>query len=381
MTDNSIIFAVFRRHKIRTLFTVLSVAVAFAIFLVVAALQSGFSGLLNVAGSQRLVVFGESLALPLSYADKIAKVPGVKAVSYGAFFSGFFRDKFVGGFAVPFPRNLVVDPELKLTAAETKALLADRQAAVAGADLASQMGWKVGDTIALTRGLPQKNGSSTWYFHLVGIYKSDRPGLQQDFNVHYAYVNEGRADLANKDKLGNFFVYIDDPRHIDSVSHAIDALFATAQPSTTTFPELLLAATVVKSYGDIGAILIAVSVAVFFSMLLVAGNTMANSVRQRVHEFALMRAVGFSRGRLAGLVVREAAFVIGSGAVVGLLLGWQVCRLMSPTLSTVMPYFLAVGWQPFALAALLVVFFTLLIGILPTRRATTLAVADTLRRL
>jgi len=382
MTDYSLVLSVFRRHKMRTLFTVLSVVVAFAIFLVIATLNRGFNGLMNYALTQRLVVISENLQLPLSYAARLTAVPGVKAVAYETGIYGYFRDQKNGVYvhAAPFPAYLSVNPEQNLTAAEKQALLKDRQGAVAGAVLAKKMGWKVGDTIPISKGPPQKNGSTTWYFHLDGIFKSNLPeGMQQDFVAHYDYINEGRADPTQKDKLGNIIVFIDDPRDISRVSHAIDRQFATSQPSTMTLPEQLLAATVVKSFGDIEAILIEVAVAVFFSMLLVAGNTMANSVRQRVHEFALMRALGFSRRRIAGLVVRESALLIGTGTVLGLLLGWQICRLMSPAITANMPYFL-VTWQSLGLGVLLAVVFTFLIGILPARRATTLAVADTLRR-
>jgi putative ABC transport system permease protein len=382
VTDNSIVFAVFRRHKVRTLFTVLSVTVAFAIFLVIAALHAGYGGLLNYAQSQRLIVLGESLQLPVSYAAKIAALPGVKAVDYQTGFYAIYREPKNGVWvqAAPFPANLIVNPERKLTAAARHAMLMDRQGAVVGAELARKMGWKVGDTIPLSNGPAQTSGSTTWYFHLHGIFESDLPKeKQQDFVTHYEYVNEGRADISLKDRVAMIYVFINDARDISRVAHLIDAKFAASQPSTLTVPEQFLAASVVKSVGDIGSALIAVAAAVFFSMLLVAGNTMANSVRQRVHEFALMRALGFSRWRLAGLVVKESAVLIGMGTVLGLTLGWWVCRLMTPIISASMPYF-AISSLSLLLGVLLAGVFLCLISIFPARRATSLPVADTLRR-
>ena len=382
MTDNSIVFAAFRRHKVRTLFTVLSVTVAFAIFLVIAALHAGYGGMLNYAQSQRLIVLGESLNLPVSYAAKIAALPGVKAVDYDTGFYGIYREPKNGVYvqAAPFPAYLIVNPERKLTAAARHAMLMDRQGAVVGAELARKMGWKVGDTIPLSYGPAQTNGSTTWYFHLHGIFESDLPKeTQQDFVAHYEYVNEGRADVSQKDRVAMIYVFINDARDISRMAYLIDAKFAASQPSTLTLPEQFLAASVIKSVGDIGSALIAVAVAVFFSMLLVAGNTMANSVRQRVHEFALMRALGFSRWRLAGLVVKESAVLIGMGTVLGLALGWWVCQLMTPLISANMPFF-AVSSLALALGVLLALVFLCLISILPARNATSLAVADTLRR-
>jgi putative ABC transport system permease protein len=382
VTDNSIVFAAFRRHKVRTLFTVLSVTVAFAIFLVIAALHAGYGGMLNYAQSQRLIVLGESLNLPVSYAAKIAALPGVKAVDYQTGFYGIYRDPKNGVWvqAAPFPADLIVYPERKLTAAARHAMLMDRQGAVVGAELARKMGWKVGDTIPLSYGPAQTNGSTTWYFHLQGIFESDLPNeTQQDFVAHYEYVNEGRADVSQKDRVAMIYVFINDARDISRMAYLIDAKFAASQPSTLTLPEQFLATSVIKSVGDIGSALIAVAVAVFFSMLLVAGNTMANSVRQRVHEFALMRALGFSRWRLAGLVVKESAVLIGMGTVLGLALGWWVCQLMTPIISASMPYF-AISSLSLLLGVLLAGVFLCLISIFPARRATSLPVADTLRR-
>ena len=382
MTDNSIVFAAFRRHKVRTLFTVLSVTVAFAIFLVIAALHAGYGGMLNYAQSQRLIVLGESLNLPVSYAAKIAALPGVKAVDYDTGFYGIYREPKNGVYvqAAPFPAYLIVYPERKLTAAARHAMLMDRQGAVVGAELARKMGWKVGDTIPLSYGPAQTNGSTTWYFHLQGIFESDLPNeTQQDFVAHYEYVNEGRADVSQKDRVAMIYVFINDARDISRMANLIDAKFAASQPSTLTLPEQFLAASVIKSAGDIGSALIAVAVAVFFSMLLVAGNTMANSVRQRVHEFALMRALGFSRWRLAGLVVKESAVLIGMGTVLGLALGWWVCQLMTPIIGASMPYF-AISSLSLLLGVLLAGVFLCLISIFPARRATSLPIADTLRR-
>ena len=382
MSDFSLILGVFRRHKARTFFTILSVAVAFAIFLVIATLDRGLGGLLNYAQSQRLVVISENLQLPLSYAAKIAAVPGVKAVSYETGVAGYFRDRknWLWVHAVPLPDFFAVNPEQRLRASERRTLMNDRSGAAAGAVLAKKYGWKVGDTIRIEGGPPQVGGGTTWVFHLDGIFASDLPeGMQQDFIAHFEYINEGRADRSQKDKLGNIIVFADDARNIDRVGRGIDAMFATAQPSTLTLPEQLLAATVVKSFGDISAILIETAIAVFFTMLLVSGNTMANSVRQRMHEFALMRALGFSRKRLALLVLRESATLIGAGTATGLLLGWWVCQAMAPSVTANMPYFV-VTWQAPASGAALAVLFAGVIGILPAWRATTLAVANTLRR-
>jgi len=383
VTDLSLTFAVFRRHKMRTLFTVLSVTVAFAIFLVLATLYHGFAGLINYGQAQRLNVWGESFAkLPLSYAARIAPLPGVKAVAYQTGLYGHFRDPRNGVYVTgaTFTQYMKVFPELSVTAAGRRAMLADRQCAIAGAPTARKMGWKVGDTIPISGAPAQTNGSTTWYFHLCGIFKSTLPdSLVPSLVAHYAYLNEGRADAKARDQVDQIFVMADDARDVSHVVRAIDKMFANTQPAVMVLPDSLLSISVVKSFGDVGAILTYIGIAVFFSMLLVTGNAMSNSVRERMNEFALMRALGFGRARLAWLVLKESAWIIGLGAGLGLLLGWRLCLGMAPVIGDILPYFV-VTWQAVAVAFLLAVLFAALTGILPARRVTTLPVADTLRR-
>jgi len=365
------------------LFTVLSIAIAFAVYLVLATFYNGINGVTYYANAQRLMIWGETAPLPLSYAPKIASIPGVTAVNrtvgFAAYFSG--AKYWVYVLAADPDAYFSVYPEYKLGDAERRAFAADRQGAVAGAVLAKRMGWKVGDTIHLQNGLVQKNGKNVWVFHLVGIF--DAPGIpegyQQGFVANYAYVNEGRADAARKDTADNFQVMVDNPRRTNSVAHSIEAMFAHSSPPTLAAPDQLLIASILKSFGDIGALLIAICAAVFCSMLLVTGNTMASSVRDRLHEYALLRALGFSRGRVAGLVLRETGMLIGSGAGLGVVLGWQIFESLKVVVTQNLPAFI-ITWQTLVLAAGLALGFALITGLLPARRVTNLAVAETLRR-
>ena len=383
MTDNSLTFTVFRRHKMRTVFTVLSVAVAFAIFLVLATLYNGFAGLVNYGRAQRLDVWIDGFGnLPVSYAAKIASLRGVKAVAYQTSLFGYFRDpkNNVAVAGVPFEQYLMVFPELSVTGAERQAMLRDRQCAIAGAPLANKMGWKTGDTIPVSGGPAQKNGSTTWYFHLCGIFKSTLPDtLMQTLVAHYAYLNEGNADASARDHADQIFLTTQDARDVPAVARRIESTFANAQPAVIALPDALLYLSVVKSFGDVGAIITAIGAAVFLSMLLVTGNAMSNSVRERLNEFAVMRALGFGRRRVVRLVLRESGWIVGVGAALGLVLGWRLCLMMAPVVSDTLPYF-AVTWQAVAAAVLLAVLFSILTSILPARRVTALEVADTLRR-
>lgn len=383
MTNIKLVTSVFRSHITRTVFTMLSVAVAFAILLVLSAMSHGITGLTSNAQAQRLIILGKSGSIPLNYAAKITAIPGVVAVDYQAGFSGWIGDRhnWIYAKGVPFEDHMRVNPDFQLSEAEYRAMLADRRGAIACAPVAKKMGWNIGDTIRLQDGLRQEGGNTTWTFKLAGIFTSTQPeAMQQHIVVHYDYINEGRTDLINRDKIGNITVLADDARNIGRVARAIDERFAHAQPTTQTLPEQLLAAAVVKSFGDVTAILIAIASAVFTSMLLVAGNTVAGSVRERMNAFALMRALGFSRARLAGLVLIEAGLLIGSGASLGIVLGWQICAAMTPVIGEMLPYFM-VTWQTLALAVLLAIGFALLTGFLPARSVTMLDIADSLRRI
>jgi len=383
MSSFSLMLSAFQRHRMRTLFTVLSVAVAFAIFLVLATLYNGFAGLVNYGRAQRLDVWSDGFGrLPVSYAAKIAPITGIKAVAYQTGIIGSFRDPknrvLVAG--VPFEQYMKVFPELSVTDAERQSMLADRRCAVAGAPLAKKLGWRVGDTIPISGGPPQKNGGTTWYFHLCGIFKSTLPdSFMRNLVAHYEYLNEGTAEAGAKDEVDQIQLMTENARDVSRVARVIERRFANAQPPAMALPDALLYLSVVKSFGDVGEIVTYVGVAAFLSMLIVTGNAMSNSVRERLSEFAVMRALGFSRRRVAWQVLRESSGIVGMGAVLGLMLGWALCVMMAPFVSHVLPYFV-VNTQAVAAAVLLAAVFSILTGILPARRLTALPVADTLRR-
>ncbi|HEX4080372.1 MAG TPA: FtsX-like permease family protein [Rhizomicrobium sp.] len=384
MSNLGLVLSAFRRHRGRAAFTVLSVAAAFAIFAILAALHEGLSGQINYTLAQRLITINKLMAgdvtLPVSYAQKIASVPGVSVVSWSKQFETWYRRP---GNAVPvlaFAANVLkVYPEFGAALAERRAFLSDRHGAIAGPALARRMGWKVGDTIPLEGGPLQKNGSTTWIFHLDGIYRADLPeGYQSLFVTNYDYYNDGVADPRLKDRVHEFDTLIADPRAISRISHAIDARFADATPETMTFSEQQATLSGLREFGDVGLIITCIGAAVFFSMLLITANTMANSVHERTGEFAMMRALGFGRWRLSGLVLLEALVLMGTGAALGLAAGFELCRLMTPYVTDVLQAFV-LTWSDVAAAAGLAVVFSLLASLVPGWRVTALPVAAALR--
>lgn len=382
MTRFSLALSAFRRHVGRTVFTVLSVATAFAIFTVLAAINQGLNGHISLAAAQRLdTTTAINAPLPVSYAQFIRSIPGVDAVAGQSVFEGYFRDPTndIGVLAFSVPQIFELYPEFELGNSERSTFLRDKQGAIVGDALAQLMQWRVGETVPLQNGPVQTNGSTVWTFHIDGIYHTELPGLRHAFIIHYDYFNDGLAPSPIKDTVRLFAVMVRSPSDMVRVAHAIDSHFANASPDTRTMSEQQETMSAMRQFGDINAIIVAVGLAVFASMLLITGNTMANSVRERLVEFAMMRALGFGRLQLALIVLRESAILVGAGAVLGVLAGWGVSRLMVSVMTLVLRGF-TVTWATVALAAFFALLFALVTGLLPGWRVADMPVAATLRR-
>ena len=384
MSRFGLALSAFRRHIGRTIFTVLSVATAFAIFTILAAIEQGMDGSISLASAQRLTTRSRiNSPLPLSYGAVIRSIPGAVAVTNLTGFPGYFRDpkQNVPIMAFSIPAVLKIYPEFTIPDDQRQAFLHDRQGALVGDVLARKYGWHVGETIPVQGGPAQQNGSTTWIFHIDAIYHADLPtGYQEFFVINYDYLNDGLAPSPRKDTVDEFTLLVDNPKDMDRVAQAIDARFTNASPDTLTESEQQEMASAMRQFGDIGAIVTYVGLAVFASMLLITGNTMANSVRERMGEFAMMRALGFGRLQLAFVVLREAALLIGAGAAIGVLAGWGLSMLMAPVMTHLLMGF-AVTWVTVALAAVFAALFALATGLLPGRRIAQMPVAATLRRI
>ncbi|MHB8404691.1 MAG: ABC transporter permease [Gammaproteobacteria bacterium] len=383
MNTFTLIWGAMKRRKARTIFTFLSVVVAFMLFCVLAAVRQGMLGQLKINIAERLDTnsIAQSL-MPLSYYAKIMSVPGVTAGIYFIGFQGHYKnEKNSLRVVVTNAKELFkVYQEFSAPPAQMQAWLSDRQGAVAGPILARRMGWKVGDTIPIQGGPAQKDGSTTWYFHLDGIYKTGLPTAYQSFFVaHYQYYNQGIANTNMQNVVGQYTERIDDPRNASAISNAIDKLFEHSTPQTLTQSQVAEAISFVRQFGNISAMVIYVGLAVFFSMLLIIGNTMAQSVRERTGEFAMFRALGFKRPWLALLVMRESLLLIVSGGVLGLILGYEVTHLLAPYVGNLLQTF-SMTWSAAGLGIVLSIIFGLLAGLVPMRRITRLRVADALRR-
>lgn len=370
------------RRKVRTVFTILSVMVAFILFALLAALRTGFTGGVELAGADRLITIHKvSLIqpLPASYEADIESVDGVVDATPATWFGGVYRDKrnFFPQIAVEPEEWLAMYPEYVLKPAERESWLAHRTGAIAGRSLAERFGWKVGDRIPIQATIWQrKDGSKTWEFTLEGIYDGAEEGTDTtQFFFRQDYLQEARA--FGEGLVGWYVIRVADPARAAETADAIDAEFANSPAETKTTTERAFVQAFANQMGDIGAIVMAILGAVFFTILIVTGNTMAQTVRERIGELAVLKTLGFTDGRVLGLVIGESLLISGLGGGLGLLLGWATVKNVDAG-SILSAFYLRGVDAAFGIG--LIAALGIVAGILPALRAMRLDVVAALRR-
>ncbi len=379
-----LIWAALLRRKARTIYTVLSVLTAFLLFGLLDTVRTAFN---NVGGSissaDRLVTVSKisfTMALPMSLYTRIQAVPGVAAVAYANWFGGQYQDGRDFFANQPVSKNFFdLYPEWQMPEAQRKAFRDTRTGAVVGENLAQRMGWKIGDKIPLQATIfPQKGGSNTWVFDLVGIYHVSNPeerGNENNFWFNYDYFDEARQ--FGQGTVGRYAIKLSDPQQATAVEHAIDALSADSDHETKTETEQAFTAALVGQFADIGFIVGSIMGAVFFTLVLLTGNTMAQAVRERIPELAVLKTIGFSRRSVLALVLGEAVLLLAIGASIGLLLAGVAATAVQARIGTqlVLPPVGAAEWlRGLALAAVI----GILVGFLPARRGMRLRIVDAL---
>ena len=371
------------RRKVRTIFTVLSVTVAFVLFGLLMTIRMAFSLGVEVAGLDRLVLIHKVsliMPLPLSYQERIRNVDGIQDVTHASWFGGFYQDpkNFFAQMAVDPEPFLRMYPEYVLPEDQKKAWFADRTGAIVGRATAERFGWKVGDRVPIQGTIfRQRNGGSTWEFTIDGIYEGDKPGVDNtQFFFQYEFLNEARN--WGEDMVGWYILRVDDPDQSAQVGERIDAMFANSPYETKTTTEKAFVQGFANQVGDIGAIMTAVLVAVFFTILLVTGNTMAQSIRERTSELALLKTLGFANGLIITLVLLESTAIAALGGAAGLGLAWLFVQGGDPTGGLLPAFYLPAG--DLALGVGLVFALGAASGLLPATQAMRLKIVDALRR-
>ena len=338
MKYRGLLFANLFRKKTRLVLTLGSFAVALFLFSLLALIKQAFSAGVDVAGVDRLVVINRTAIiqpLPISYRDRILRIPGVKRVTYDNWFGGVYQDpkNAFSQFAIDVENQRQVFHELVVPDDQWQVFLKDRQGAIVGATTAKRFGWKIGQRIPIQGTI----FPGTWEFNIDGIYTGQRSGDDQtQFWFHWDYLYE-RAKNVLQGNVGWYTVLIENPDDAVRIVKTIDDEFANSPYETHTDTEKAFATGFAKQLGNIGFLMIAIGTIVFFTLLLVTGNTMAISVRERTSELAVLKAIGYSDRSILFFVLSESLVIALFGGLLGLLLAVIATPVLATLLASMLP--------------------------------------------
>ncbi len=372
------------RKKIRTLLTILSVFVAFLLFALLSAVGFAFRGGVDVADAERLVVIHKvSLInpLPMSYLNRIASTEGVESVTHASWFGGYYqepRNQF-GQFPVDPQSYFDMYPEFDMPDEQLEAFKRNRTGAVVGQELATTYGWKIGDRIPIQATIWTKSdGGRVWEFELEGIFSTDDPrGSTALMLFQYDYFDEARA--FGKGTAGWYVLRVANGADPIQVASAIDQQFANSASETETSTEAAFAQSFMKQFGNIALIVLLILGAVFFTLLLVSGNTMSQSVRERISELAVLKTLGFADRSVLGIVLSESILIMLMGGLLGLGLGWVLVQGLAQQMGAFLP---GIFLSPNAIVGgiAMMVGAGIVAGIFPALKAMRLSIIDALAR-
>ena len=381
MRFRSLIFANLFRKKLRLILTVGSFAIALVLFTFLGVVKSAFNRGIEIAGADRLVVVdrvGLMQLMPVSYGDKIRAIPGVKCVTHDHWFGGVYQDEknFFPQFVIDVENHRQVYPEFIVPDDQWNNFVKDRQGAIAGASLAKRFGWKIGDRIPIKTTL---YGGAKWEFNLDGIYHTEKPdGDQGQFWLQWKYFDETVPSVI-KSTAGWYILKLNSPDDAVRVAKAIDEKFANSSDETKTETESAFAAGFAKQFGNIEFLIMTIGGVVFFTLLLVTGNTMAISVRERTSELAVLKAIGVTDRSVLFLVLAESLLIAFVGGVLGLLLAWGAIPAIGAALTGLLPPLL-LSKTMLALGLVFALFIGAASGLLPGISAMRMRVVNALRR-
>ena len=371
------------RRKFRTTFTLLSIFIAFVLFGVLMTIRTAFSFGVEVAGLDRLVLINKVtliMPLPISYQAELARVPGVETVTHQSWFNGMYRDQTtpLTSIAVDPESWRIVYKEFAIPDEQWKTFLGDRQGAIVGKDLAERWGWKVGDRVPLRSTLYQPKPGSGWEFNIDGIYDAGEGVDKTQFFFQYDYLLENSSTPPVRGLVGWYVIRIADADQAVTLSRKFDEMFANSHFETRTTTEKGFFEGFATQVGDIGTIMVAISSVVLFMFGLVAASTMAQSVRERTSELAVLKTLGFADGAILALVLAESLFIVFVGGGLGLGLAWLVVQSGDPT-GGLLPVFLLPA-RDVMIGVGLMLGMGLLAGVMPALAAMRLRITDALRR-
>lgn len=380
MTKTGFVFANLLRKKSRFVLTLLSIVMAFLLFGLLQAVNVVFSAGADFLGATRLITQSRvsfTQPLPMRILPQLEAVPGVETVAWEQWFGGVWQEnEQLVVFAVPPERWRKVYPEFIMPDEQWKAFAATRTGMIAGRGLAQAKGWKIGDKVPIASNIfPQKDGSKSWAFDLVGVFDGKDEQWQQATNqvfIQYEYFKE--ANQFGSSAAGIYVESLKPGADPATVTRAIDTMFENSSDETKTQSERDWNINFIKQIGDIGLMVRWILFAVFFTLLLVVGNTIAQSIRERVPELAILKTLGFSDASVLGFVLAESALLCAIGALIGMglatLLGMAIKNPQMPPIR--------VDWSVWAVGVGLAILLSLAVGLLPALRAQRLKIVDAL---
>jgi len=382
MKFSRLILANLFRKKARLVLTIGSFAVALFLFALLGVVNDAFSRGADVVSANRLVTINRTSIInpiPLSYRDEILRIPGVSYITHNNWFGGVYQDpkNFFPQFVIDPENQRQVFPELIVPDDQWNTFLKDRQGAVVGAATMQRFGWKIGDRIPITTTIYGLAGKP-FEFNIDGVYHGAKPEDDEtQFWFQWEYFQESVPDRV-KGQVGWYVVRMANPDDAPRIAKAIDGMYMISPFETKTETESAFAQGWVKQFGNIKFLIISIGTVVFFTLLLVTGNTMAISVRERTNELGVLKAIGFSDRIVLGFILSE-SIVIALAGCVGLLLAVVFIPVVGRALAGLLPpLFVTAKTLAYGVIAAVVVGFAS--GILPAYGAMRLSVVNALRR-
>lgn len=378
----SLLWANLGRKRSRMILTLASITVAFILFSLVEALQYALVGGVDLAGQDRLMSMHKvsfTQPLPRNYLERVRAVEGVRSAISLNWFGGYYKDERTQVFSYPVLGEEAlhdVYPEIVVDPVQMNSWMTERTGALIGRAMADTMGWKVGDVIPIRSAIYfKKDGTNTWDMKIIGIF--DNPnGDTNGLYFHFDYFNES---ILNQDNIGWIGLRLKDKNQAAQVAAKIDSMFANSSAETKTSTEKAFVQSFANQMGNISSIVTVIVVAVFFTMLLVTANSMAQSVRERTSEIGVMKTLGFSSARVTGLVLAESLLITFIGGLLGMLLGTLAVKGVAHAVKQFLPL-MSVPPSAYLLGLICMTFLGVLSGALPGWQAWQLRITDALRR-
>ncbi|WKD49898.1 ABC transporter permease [Microbulbifer spongiae] len=384
MNDLYLIYKNMTRKPLRLFLTCFAIFIAFLIFGAVTSLKSALNSGVELSADNRLVVFNRinfTKSLPIAYYQKVAAVTGVKDVTHLNWFGGYYQEpaKQIVSMAVEPESYLRVYGEVIIPETQKQAWFNNRQGALVGEKLAEMYGWKIGDRIPVSSNIfTHKDGGYTWEFIVSGIFKGNTEQYDtRHMLFHYQYFME--TQTFGGDWIGWMALTTDDPSLNEKVAKVIDDTFANSQNETDTSTEEAFNKAFIEQIGNIGLIIFSVVFTAFFTILVVVGNTMALSIRERTGEIAVLKTLGFSSTRIFRMVLSESMLIALIGGLSGLAAAWFLVEVGKTFLAQFLPSLILDG--NVALQALVfMLLLGLVTGLLPAFNALRVNIATAFNR-